>query len=72
MKVNSKLKRESLKAQLPNKSIDHVKSMKHNSDGSLPADRIQGILKTCLMDPETALREQKLKALKEKELIEKE
>lgn len=72
-KVNSKLKREALKNRLPRGGVPE--SVKHNSDGSLPAGRVDDIVKTCLQDPETARREQKVKAMRlqeERELLEKE
>ena len=70
-KVNSKLKREALKARLQSGPLPHGSNMR-NSDGSLPAGRVDNIVKTCLQDPEAARREQMVKAMREKELIEKE
>lgn len=72
-KVSTKLKREALKGRLPRGAVPQ--SVTHNSDGSLPAGCVDGIVKTCLQDPEIARREQKVKAMKlqdERELLEKE
>ena len=46
-KVNSKLKREALKARLQSGPLPHGSNMR-NSDGSLPAGRVDNIVKTCL------------------------